>query len=53
VVIRGHRGMAVQLATCCRPIPGDEIIGSIKKGPGARRACARLRRNRARAPQRP
>ncbi|HEX5611877.1 MAG TPA: bifunctional (p)ppGpp synthetase/guanosine-3',5'-bis(diphosphate) 3'-pyrophosphohydrolase [Burkholderiales bacterium] len=34
VVIRGTEGMAVQLATCCRPIPGDEIIGSIKKGQG-------------------
>jgi GTP diphosphokinase / guanosine-3',5'-bis(diphosphate) 3'-diphosphatase len=34
VTIRGTEGMAVQLATCCRPIPGDEIIGSIKKGQG-------------------
>jgi RelA/SpoT family (p)ppGpp synthetase len=34
VVIRGTEGMAVQLATCCRPIPGDAIIGSIKKGQG-------------------
>src|SRR5438552_1375399 len=34
VVIRGTEGMAVQLATCCRPIPGDEIVGSIKKGQG-------------------
>ncbi len=34
VVIRGTEGMAVQLASCCRPIPGDEIIGSIKKGQG-------------------
>src|SRR5213079_1321859 len=34
VVIRGTEGMAVQLATCCRPIPGDEIAGSIKKGQG-------------------
>src|SRR5207244_13057437 len=34
VVIRGTEGMAVQLATCCRPIPGDAIAGSIKKGQG-------------------
>ncbi len=34
VTIRGTEGMAVQLATCCRPIPGDDIIGSIKKGQG-------------------
>ena len=34
VVIHGTEGMAVQLATCCRPIPGDEIVGSIKKGQG-------------------
>ena len=26
--------MAVQLATCCRPIPGDTIVGSMKKGQG-------------------
>jgi RelA/SpoT family (p)ppGpp synthetase len=34
VVIRGTEGMAVQLATCCRPIPGDDIVGSMKKGQG-------------------
>jgi RelA/SpoT family (p)ppGpp synthetase len=34
VTIRGTEGMAVQLATCCRPIPGDAITGSIKKGQG-------------------
>jgi len=34
IVIRGTEGMAVQFAKCCRPIPGDAIIGSIKKGQG-------------------
>jgi RelA/SpoT family (p)ppGpp synthetase len=34
VTIRGTEGVAVQLATCCRPIPGDSIVGSIKKGQG-------------------
>ena len=34
IVIRGSEGMAVQFASCCRPIPGDPIIGFIKKGQG-------------------
>jgi len=34
ITIRGTEGMAVQLASCCRPIPGDSIVGSIKKGQG-------------------
>ena len=34
VVIHGTEGMAVQLASCCRPIPGDDIVGSMKKGQG-------------------
>ncbi|HVS25791.1 MAG TPA: bifunctional (p)ppGpp synthetase/guanosine-3',5'-bis(diphosphate) 3'-pyrophosphohydrolase [Burkholderiales bacterium] len=34
VTIRGTEGMAVQFAKCCRPIPGDPIIGLIKKGQG-------------------
>jgi GTP pyrophosphokinase/guanosine-3',5'-bis(diphosphate) 3'-pyrophosphohydrolase len=34
VVIRGTEGMAIQLAPCCCPIPGDPIIGSIRKGQG-------------------
>jgi guanosine-3',5'-bis(diphosphate) 3'-pyrophosphohydrolase len=34
VTIRGSDGMAVQLAPCCDPIPGDPIIGHISKGQG-------------------
>jgi GTP pyrophosphokinase len=34
VVIRGSEGMAVQFAQCCKPIPGDPIIGLINKGQG-------------------
>jgi GTP pyrophosphokinase len=34
VIIRGSEGMAVQFAHCCRPIPGDPIIGVISKGQG-------------------
>jgi guanosine-3',5'-bis(diphosphate) 3'-pyrophosphohydrolase len=34
IMIRGSEGIAVQLARCCRPIPGDPIIGCIRKGQG-------------------
>ena len=34
VMIRGSEGMAVQFAQCCKPIPGDPIIGLISKGQG-------------------
>ncbi len=34
IVVRGSEGMAVQFAKCCHPIPGDSIIGFIKKGQG-------------------
>jgi GTP diphosphokinase / guanosine-3',5'-bis(diphosphate) 3'-diphosphatase len=34
VTIRGTEGMAVQLATCCRPIPGDAIVGNLGRGEG-------------------
>jgi GTP pyrophosphokinase len=34
VVIRGSEGIAVQLAKCCKPIPGDPILGIISKGSG-------------------
>ena len=34
IVIRGSEGIAVQFGKCCRPIPGDPIIGFIKKGQG-------------------
>ena len=34
VLIRGSEGTAVQLAKCCHPIPGDDIIATIRKGQG-------------------
>ena len=34
VLIQGADGLAVQLAPCCRPIPGDPIIGHISKAQG-------------------
>ncbi len=53
VTIRGTEGMAVQLATCCRPIPGDGIVGSIKKGQGLvvhQSDCAAIVRSRRNEP---
>ncbi|MEJ5211248.1 MAG: bifunctional (p)ppGpp synthetase/guanosine-3',5'-bis(diphosphate) 3'-pyrophosphohydrolase [Burkholderiales bacterium] len=34
ITIRGTEGLAVQFAKCCRPIPGDPIIGFINKDQG-------------------
>jgi guanosine-3',5'-bis(diphosphate) 3'-pyrophosphohydrolase len=34
IVISGAEGSAVQCAPCCRPIPGDNIIGQMRKGHG-------------------
>ncbi|HTH94433.1 MAG TPA: bifunctional (p)ppGpp synthetase/guanosine-3',5'-bis(diphosphate) 3'-pyrophosphohydrolase [Rhodocyclaceae bacterium] len=34
IVIRGDEGSAVLLAPCCRPIPGDPIVGILRKGQG-------------------
>ena len=34
IAIRGSEGVVVQLASCCRPLPGDPIIGIVRKGQG-------------------
>ncbi|MDT8407442.1 MAG: ACT domain-containing protein, partial [Methylococcales bacterium] len=34
LVIKGSEGMVVNLAKCCRPIPGDAIIGLFNPGRG-------------------
>ena len=34
ISIRGSEGIAVRLASCCQPIPGDAIIGCLRKGQG-------------------
>ncbi len=34
ITIHGTEGMAVQFAQCCRPIPGDPILGFINKDKG-------------------
>lgn len=34
ILIHGPDGVAVKLGDCCRPIPGDPIVGLIRKGRG-------------------
>ena len=54
LVIRGSEGMAIQLATCCRPIPGDPIVGLLHKGQGLRihmHSCSAIRKSRNSGPQ--
>ena len=34
VLIDGSEGASVQLAACCRPIPGDAIVGYLGRGEG-------------------
>ncbi len=34
LIIRGTEGMVISLARCCRPIPGDEIVGFFNPGKG-------------------
>lgn len=50
VTILGNEGMAIQFAKCCRPIPGDPIIGVIKPGQGIvvhTHDCPSLRKGRS------
>jgi len=49
ITILGNEGMAMQFAKCCRPIPGDPIIGVIKTGQGLivhTHDCPTLRKGR-------
>ena len=34
LLIRGTEGMVVKFAACCKPIPGDPILGVVQKGHG-------------------
>jgi GTP pyrophosphokinase/guanosine-3',5'-bis(diphosphate) 3'-pyrophosphohydrolase len=54
LVIRGTEGMAIQLSACCQPIPGDPIIGLLRKGQGLRihtHACSVVRKSSSTEPQ--
>lgn len=34
IVVQGSRGVLVSLANCCKPVPGDEIVGYVTKTRG-------------------
>ncbi len=52
IMIHGSDGAAIRLGACCQPIPGDPIVGIIRKGQGLVvhthdcRAIAKLRSER-------
>ncbi|MDX3905042.1 MAG: bifunctional (p)ppGpp synthetase/guanosine-3',5'-bis(diphosphate) 3'-pyrophosphohydrolase [Pigmentiphaga sp.] len=53
--IQGNEGLAVQLAPCCTPIPGDAIVAYVRLGHGLvvhTEDCPNARRQRAREPER-
>jgi GTP pyrophosphokinase len=55
VVINGSEGVAVQLAPCCQPIPGDNMIGHLKRDQGLTvhtTDCDIAKRMRAKEPDR-
>jgi len=34
IVVEGNRGVMVSLANCCKPVPGDDIVGYVTKTRG-------------------
>ena len=55
VTICGTEGVSVQLAPCCLPIPGDQIIGQLRRDQGLlvhTSDCSQAKRQRAKEPDR-
>ena len=55
VVIYGNEGVSVQLAPCCHPIPGDTIIGQLRRDQGITvhaTDCDVAKRQRLKEPER-
>ena len=54
LTLRGVEGVAIQYGKCCRPIPGDKVIGQFRKGQGLivhLRDCITLKKQRGDADQ--
>jgi GTP pyrophosphokinase len=50
LTLRGIEGVAIQYGRCCRPVPGDDIVGQFRRGQGLLvhvKDCQTLRRNQA------
>jgi GTP pyrophosphokinase len=50
LTLRGVEGVAIQYAKCCRPIPGDKVVGHFRRGQGLAvhtRDCITLRKQRS------
>lgn len=46
IAVQGTQGLVIQYAKCCRPIPGDKIVGHINSGRGLvvhRTECRNIR----------
>ena len=55
VTIYGNEGVSVQLSPCCQPIPGDHIIGHLKRDQGLivhTDDCDSAKRQRSKEPDR-
>jgi GTP pyrophosphokinase len=55
VIIYGSEGVTVQLAPCCLPIPGDDIVGQLRRDQGIivhALDCDVARRQRSKEPDR-
>jgi guanosine-3',5'-bis(diphosphate) 3'-pyrophosphohydrolase len=55
VIVRGTEGMALQTSSCCSPIPGDAIVGHMRKDQGLavhQADCPIARRGRRADPER-
>ena len=49
LTLRGVEGVAIQYAKCCRPVPGDTIVGQFRRGQGLLvhlRECVTLKKQR-------
>lgn len=46
ILVKGMSGMLINVARCCLPVPGDDIVGFVSRGRGLtihRRKCSNIR----------